>query len=140
MTDDQREIRRELRVLEYAELSGDVSKPCRYFGAAEPVSTAGVMPIEPTVNPGWLIRGRCLNGLSRLPRGTRVRKVHMKHYNKQAPGRPIQIAVKFLILVKKAARRPIGSSTPPSTMRHTSALSRPTDDTPRHTLSTLSTM
>jgi hypothetical protein len=29
---DQREIRRKLRVLEYAELSRDVSKPCRYFG------------------------------------------------------------------------------------------------------------
>jgi hypothetical protein len=97
VTDDQREIRRQLRVREYAELSGDVSKPCRYFGAAEPVSTAGVMPIEPTVNPGWPIRGRCRNGLSRLPRGTRVRKMHTKRYNKQAPGRPIQMAVKFLI-------------------------------------------
>jgi transposase len=32
MTDDQREIRRKLRVLAYAELSGDVSKACRYFG------------------------------------------------------------------------------------------------------------
>ena len=32
MTDDQREIRRRLRVLEHAESSGDVSKTCRYFG------------------------------------------------------------------------------------------------------------
>ena len=32
MTDGQREIRRKLRVLEHAELSGDVSKTCRYFG------------------------------------------------------------------------------------------------------------
>jgi transposase-like protein len=31
MTDDQREIRRKLRVLEYAELSGDVSKTCQHF-------------------------------------------------------------------------------------------------------------
>ena len=32
MTDDQREIRRKLRVLEHAELTGDVSRTCRYFG------------------------------------------------------------------------------------------------------------
>jgi transposase InsO family protein len=32
MTDDQREIRRKLRVLEHAEESGDVSRTCRYFG------------------------------------------------------------------------------------------------------------
>ena len=32
MTDDQREIRRKLRVLEHAEQSGDVSRTCRYFG------------------------------------------------------------------------------------------------------------
>ena len=32
MTNDQREIRRKLRVLEYADSIGDVSKTCRYFG------------------------------------------------------------------------------------------------------------
>ena len=32
MTDDQREIRRKLRVLEHAEQSGNVSRTCRYFG------------------------------------------------------------------------------------------------------------
>jgi hypothetical protein len=32
MTNDQREIRRNLRILEHAEVSGDVSKTCRYFG------------------------------------------------------------------------------------------------------------
>jgi len=32
MIDDQREIRHKLHVLEHAELSGDVSKTCRYFG------------------------------------------------------------------------------------------------------------
>lgn len=32
MTNDQREIRRKLRILEHAEASGDVSKTCRYFG------------------------------------------------------------------------------------------------------------
>ena len=32
MTNDPREIRRKLRILEHAEASGDVSKTCRYFG------------------------------------------------------------------------------------------------------------
>ena len=32
MTKDQHEIRRKLRVLEHAEMTGDVSKTCRYFG------------------------------------------------------------------------------------------------------------
>ena len=38
------------------------------------------------------------NGVSRLPRGTRVRKVHTQRYNKQVPGHHIQVDVKFLIL------------------------------------------
>ena len=32
VTDDQREIRRKLRVLAHAEASGNVSRTCRYFG------------------------------------------------------------------------------------------------------------
>ena len=36
------------------------------------------------------------NGVSRLPRGTRMRKVHTKRYNKQVPGHHIQMDVKFL--------------------------------------------
>ena len=32
MTNDQREIRRKLRILEHAQTSGDVSRTCRYFG------------------------------------------------------------------------------------------------------------
>jgi transposase InsO family protein len=32
MTNDQREIRRKLRILEHAAASGDVSRTCRYFG------------------------------------------------------------------------------------------------------------
>jgi transposase len=32
MTNDQREIRRKLRILEHAQISGDVSRACRYFG------------------------------------------------------------------------------------------------------------
>ncbi len=36
------------------------------------------------------------NGVNRLPRGTRLRKVHTKWYNKQVPGHHIQMDVKFL--------------------------------------------
>ena len=32
MIEDQREIRRKLRVLEHADRHGNVSKTCRYFG------------------------------------------------------------------------------------------------------------
>ena len=35
------------------------------------------------------------NGLNRLPRGTRVRKIHTKRYNKQVPCHHIQMDVKF---------------------------------------------
>ena len=41
------------------------------------------------------------NGLNRLPRGTRVRKVHTKRYNKQVPGHHIQMDVKFLSFIGK---------------------------------------
>lgn len=36
------------------------------------------------------------NGVSRLPRGTRLRKIHTKRYNKQVPSHHIQIDVKLL--------------------------------------------
>ncbi|MBJ7579507.1 IS481 family transposase [Devosia sp. MC532] len=36
------------------------------------------------------------NGVNRLPRGTRLRKVHTKRYNKPVPGHHIQMDVKFL--------------------------------------------
>ncbi|MCP4318179.1 MAG: IS481 family transposase [Hyphomicrobiales bacterium] len=36
------------------------------------------------------------NGVNRLPRGTRLRKVHTKRYNKQVLGHHIQMDVKFL--------------------------------------------
>jgi transposase InsO family protein len=36
------------------------------------------------------------HGLNRLPRGTRLRKVHTKRYAKQVPGHHIQMDVKFL--------------------------------------------
>ena len=39
------------------------------------------------------------HGLNRLPRGTRIRKVHTKWYQKQVPGHHIQMDVKFLTFI-----------------------------------------
>ena len=41
------------------------------------------------------------NGLNRLPRGTRMRKLHTKRYQKQVPGHHIQVDVKFLTFKRK---------------------------------------
>ena len=41
------------------------------------------------------------NGLSKLPSGTRVRKVHTKRYEQQVPGHQIQVDVKFLTFQTK---------------------------------------
>ncbi len=43
------------------------------------------------------------NGVSRLPRGTRVRKIHTKRYNKQVPGHHIQMDE--IPNLRRAARR-----------------------------------
>ena len=118
MTDDEREIRRKLRVLEYAELSGGVSKTWRYYGVgrahfypwrhghqthAEP-GLANNRPVPQhhlgalrivwyleryhgiRISDAGVYSVLCRNGLNRLPRGARVRKVHTKRYNKQVPG------------------------------------------------------
>jgi transposase InsO family protein len=45
------------------------------------------------------------NGLNRLPRGTRMRKVHTKRYNKQVPGHHIQMDVKFLTFIGKKGEK-----------------------------------
>lgn len=45
------------------------------------------------------------NGLNRLPRGTRLRKVHTKRYNKQVPGHHIQMDVKFLTFIRKKGEK-----------------------------------
>ena len=44
------------------------------------------------------------HNLNRLPRGTRVRKIHTRRYNKQVPGHHIQMDVKFLIFNDKAGQ------------------------------------
>ena len=41
------------------------------------------------------------NGVSRLPRGSRLRKVHTIRYQKQVPGHQIQVDVKFLTFKDK---------------------------------------
>jgi transposase InsO family protein len=45
------------------------------------------------------------NGVSRLPRGTRVRKVHTIRYSKQVPGHHIQMDVKFLTFANKRGEK-----------------------------------
>jgi transposase-like protein len=45
------------------------------------------------------------NGQNRLPRGTRLRKVHTKRYNKQVPGHHIQMDVKFLTFIGKKGEK-----------------------------------
>jgi transposase InsO family protein len=41
------------------------------------------------------------HGVNRLPRGTRLRKVHTKRYNKQVPGHHIQMDVKLLTFIEE---------------------------------------
>ena len=135
MANDQREIRRKLRILEHAEATGKVSKTCRYFGIGRasfyrwrhacrlhgesglankrsvphnhhnktPPAVAEKVPhlrrnyhLGPMrivwyleryhgirISDAGVYRILCRNGLNRLPRGTRVRKVRTKRYNKQ---------------------------------------------------------
>ena len=45
------------------------------------------------------------NGLNRLPRGTRMRKLHTKRYQKQVPGHHIQVDVKFLTFIGKRGEK-----------------------------------
>ena len=40
------------------------------------------------------------NGLNRLPRGTRLPKVHYTRQQKQVPGHQIQVDVNFLIFLR----------------------------------------
>ena len=45
------------------------------------------------------------NGVSRLPRGTRIRKIHTKRYSKQVPGHHIQMVAKFLTFAGKRGQK-----------------------------------
>lgn len=53
------------------------------------------------ISDAGVYRTLCRNGLNRLPRGTRVRRVHTKRHNKQVPGHHIQMDVKFLSFIGK---------------------------------------
>jgi transposase InsO family protein len=156
MTNDEREIQRKLRALQYAEKVGDARKACRYFGIGKssfyrwrkayrehgeaglinaksiPKNPANRTPPEIVEKVLYLRRKYHLgpirivwyleryhdikisdagvyrilkrNGLNRLPRGTRMRKVHTKRYQKQVPGHQIQVDVKFLTFKGKSGR------------------------------------
>ncbi len=49
-----------------------------------------------TISDAGVYRILRRHGLSRLPGGTRVRKIHTQRYQKQVPGHQIQVDVKFL--------------------------------------------
>lgn len=157
MTKDQREIRRKLRMLQYANEIGSVVKACLYFGAgrssfylwrqayAERGET-GLINAPPIpkwhanrtsaereekvlylrrkyhlgpirivwyleryhdikLSDGTVSRILRRHGLNCLPRETRVRKVHTKHYQKQVPGHHIQMDVKFLTFIGKKGEK-----------------------------------
>ncbi len=57
------------------------------------------------ISDAGVYRILCRNGLNRLPRGTRVRKVHTTRYNKQVPGHHIQVDVKFLTFRGKEGQK-----------------------------------
>jgi len=156
-TKDQREIRRKLRILQYAEEIGHVTKTCRYFGigrasfyrwrkAYAERGEAGLINAPPI--PKWhanrtppereekvlylrrkyhlgpmrivwhlgryhdikmsdatVSRSLRRYGLTRLPRGTRMRRVQTKRYQKQVPGHHIQMDVKFLTFIGKKGEK-----------------------------------
>ena len=56
------------------------------------------------------------NGMSRLPHGTRLRKIHTKRYQKQVPGHHIQMDVKFLTFKGKHGEKSVVSNIQPSMM------------------------
>lgn len=54
-----------------------------------------------TISEAGVTRILRRNGVGRMPRGTRLRKVHTIRYNKQVPGHHIQMDVKFLTFIGK---------------------------------------
>jgi hypothetical protein len=67
MANDQREIRRKLRILEHAKATGKVSKTCRYFGIARAHPLAGrerstlERNFERILRSQWVSAARALN-------------------------------------------------------------------------------
>jgi transposase len=76
------------------------------------------------------------NGVGRLPRGTRMRKIHTKRYNKQVPGHHIQMDVKFLTFTGKRGEKirrfqytAIDDATRVGHSRSTTSIHKPTRST-----------
>jgi len=57
------------------------------------------------ISDAGVYRNLCRNGLNRLARGTRMRKVQTKRYNKRAPGHHIQMDFKFLTFNGKSGKK-----------------------------------
>ena len=58
-----------------------------------------------TISDAGVTRILHRNGVGRLPRGTRMRKVHTKRYNKQVPGHHIHMDVNFLSFIGKRGEK-----------------------------------
>ena len=155
MTEDQREIRRKKRVLEYAENNGNIRKACRRFGIARstfylwrgryresgdeglksrrlgcphnppptrprrrlsrrscicavpipwaPFASSGICKRYPDIktSDATVYRVCKRHGMNRLPNRVGRRAVHTPRYEKQVPGHPVQVDVKFLTLTRK---------------------------------------
>jgi transposase InsO family protein len=123
VTEDQREIRRKKRVIEYAEKIGHVGKACRRFGIARSTfylwrdryresgdegltsRRRGCHHNHPNKTPEDVVekihRVCRRHGMRRLPNRVGRRAVHTHRYEKQVPGHHVQVDVKFLTLKRK---------------------------------------
>ena len=68
MTNDQREIRRKLRILEHAQISGDVSRTCRYFGIGRASFSRWRQAFQPKGGAGLAKSGPCRTSIPTRPR------------------------------------------------------------------------
>ena len=59
MAKDRRQIRRKLRILEHALVSGDVSRTCRYFGIGRASVFRGRQAGQAKRKTVWRTRDRC---------------------------------------------------------------------------------
>jgi transposase InsO family protein len=99
MTNDQREIHRKKRILEYAERVGNINKTCRYFGVARSTFYLWRDRYRELGEEG--LRSRRCGPHNRLPNRVGRRAVHTHRYEKRVPGHHVQVDVKFLTLKRK---------------------------------------
>lgn len=57
------------------------------------------------ISDAGVYRILCRNDVSRLPGGTRVRKIRTTRYSKQVPGHHIQMCIKFLTFMEKDGQK-----------------------------------